>query len=59
MKIVYDDLVEFAEIVLRCSNTVKNGRCMWCPFFDRCEVDRLDSRHVTCGEIEHSREGEA
>lgn len=59
MKIVYDDLVEFAEIVLRCSNTVKNGRCMWCPFFDRCEVDDFATRHVMHGEVEHPREGEA
>lgn len=36
MKIVYKDLVEFAECVIRCSETLKRGTCGECALFDRC-----------------------
>lgn len=39
MKIIYDDLPEFAEVRLRCENTRKKARCEYCPFFDRCEIN--------------------
>ena len=38
MKIIYDDLFEFSEIVIRCNDTARKGKCSYCPFFDRCDV---------------------
>ena len=55
MRIIYDDLAEFAEIVIRCEKTADKGKCMWCPFYDRCQVVDLDTRHVLCGEIERPK----
>lgn len=55
MRIIYDDLVEFSEIVLRCTQTVKKGMCHYCPFFDRCQIDDRENRHIQCGEIEMKR----
>lgn len=55
MRIIYDDLVEFSEIVLRCTQTVKKGMCHYCPFFDRCQIDDRENRHIQCGEIETKR----
>ena len=52
MRIIYDDIVEFAEVMIRCVKTADKGKCMWCPFFDRCQIDQFDLRHVLCGEIE-------
>lgn len=52
MKIVYDDIVELAEVVIRCEKTVENGECERCPFYDRCQMDRLESRHILFAEIE-------
>lgn len=52
MRIVYDDLAEFAEVRLRCENTRKKSMCKYCPFYDRCEVDNESELHVMCGEIE-------
>ena len=52
MKIIYDDLCELAEAVIRCSDTVRKGRCECCPFYDRCQTDILEMRHVLCAEIE-------
>lgn len=52
MRIIYDDIVELAEVAIRCSKTADKGKCMWCPFFDRCQVDSLGIRNVLCGEIE-------
>ena len=57
MRIIYDDLSEFAEVVVRCTNTVIKGKCNYCPFYDRCNVADKDDRYIMCGEIER-RENE-
>lgn len=56
MRIVYDDLNEFAEVVVRCTDTVRKGKCQYCPFFDRCNIVDKDNRHIVCAEIERSNE---
>ena len=58
MKIVYDDIAELAEVVIRCEKTVEKGKCMWCPFYDRCQVDSLESRHILCAVIEPRKEND-
>ena len=55
MKIVYDDVVELAEVAIRCQKTEEKGKCMWCPFYDRCQVYGLESRHILCAEIEPTK----
>ena len=52
MRIIYDDLVEFAEVRLRCEYTRNKLMCKYCPFFNRCLVDDDENLHVMCGEIE-------
>lgn len=52
MRIIYDDLVEFAEVRLRCEYTRNKSMCKYCPFFDRCLVGDDENLHVMCGEIE-------
>lgn len=44
MKIIYDDLSEFAEVRLRCENTRKKSMCKYCPLYDRCEIN--DERYL-------------
>ena len=56
MKIVYDDMFEFSEIVIRCNDTVRKNKCSYCPFFDRCRTDEPENRHIQCGEIDHPTE---
>lgn len=51
MKIIYEDMFEFSEIVIRCNDTVRKGKCSYCPFFDHCQIDQPMSRHIQCGEI--------
>ena len=51
MKIIYDDLYEFSQAAIRCNDTVKKGKCMWCPFYDRCQIDSEEDRHIQCGEV--------
>ena len=51
MRITYDDLNEFAEVVIRCNNTAEKGKCSWCPFFDRCDVASKDERVIMFGDI--------
>ena len=58
MKIIYDDLTEFAEVVVRCADTARRGKCGYCPFFDRCAIDENENRHIMCAEIEGARENE-
>ena len=57
MRIIYDDLNEFAEVIVRCTDTVRKGKCSYCPFFDRCDVADKDNRHIVCAEIERSENG--
>lgn len=52
MRIIYDDLIEFAEVVIRCEKTADKGKCMWCPFYDSCQVCEFENRHILCAEIE-------
>ncbi len=51
MFITYDDLYEFSQAVIRCNKTRDKGKCMWCPFFDRCQIDDEENLHIQCGEI--------
>ena len=51
MKVIYDDLNEFAETIVRCNNTADAGQCSWCPLFDRCEIADIESRRVMIGEV--------
>ena len=55
MKIIYDDMYEFSEVVIRCNDTVRKGKCSYCPFYDRCAIDAPENRHIQCGEIEQPR----
>lgn len=59
MRIIYDDLSEFAEVVVRCADTVRKGKCNYCPLYDRCDVADKDNRHIMCGEIERSENGKS
>jgi len=52
MRIIYDDIVELAEVAIRCEKTADKGECMWCPFYDHCDISSLETRNVLCGEIE-------
>lgn len=54
MRIIYDDLPEFAEVRIRCENTRSKCMCKYCPFYDRCDTDDDKSVRVMCGEIERS-----
>ena len=51
MFITYDDLYEFSQAVIQCNTTVKENKCKYCPFFDRCQIDDEENRHIQCGEI--------
>lgn len=58
MRIIYDDLAEFAEVRLRCEYTRNKSMCKYCPFFNRCNVDDDENLHVMCGEIEKDGESD-
>ena len=58
MKIIYEDKKEFAEVVIRCSETASLGKCVFCPFFSKCGVSELQERSVMNGEIEEERNGD-
>lgn len=51
MKIIYDDLKEFAEANIRCNNTANAGQCGWCPLCDHCDSSNIESRRVMIGEV--------
>ncbi len=56
MKIIYEDMVEFAEVVTRCSETVSLEKCEFCPLFDRCEATEMRERRIVHGgEIEDQK----
>ena len=44
MKVIYDDLLEFAEAIIRCNDTVRIGKCSHCPFYDSCDRGTLTER---------------
>ena len=47
MKIIYDDLGEFAEVRLRCENTRHKSMCKYCPFYDRCQIDENEDLTIS------------
>lgn len=51
MRILYDDMYEFSQVVIRCNDTVRKGKCHYCPFYDRCDVAEEENRHIQCGDI--------
>lgn len=56
MRVIYDDVVELAEVAIRCGKTAEKGKCMWCPFYDRCKIEDFENRHILCAEIESSKQ---
>lgn len=56
MRIIYDDIVELAEVVIRCDNTERERKCAYCPFFERCDKSEFETRLVFCGEIKGAEE---
>lgn len=56
MRIIYDDMFEFSEIVIRCNDTVRKNKCSYCPFYDRCQVDNPEYRHIQSGELAYPTE---
>lgn len=58
MRIIYDDIAECAEVAIRCLKTLEKGKCMWCPFYDRCNIVDFEQRHILCGEIERRKEND-
>ena len=52
MRIIYDDIAEVAEVAIRCERIARKFKCKWCPFYDRCQIDYFENRHVLCGELE-------
>lgn len=51
MQLIYDDMVEFFEVSQRCADNVKNDKCKYCVFYDRCHIEDLPGRHIFCGVI--------
>lgn len=58
MRIIYDNLVEFSEVAIRCHQTEIEDKCMYCPFYDRCKIDEVENRSIMCGTIEQQPKGE-
>ena len=46
MKVIYDDLLEFAEAIIRCNDSVRIGKCSHCPFYDSCNKGTLTERQA-------------
>ena len=55
MRIIYDEVAELAEVAIRCEKTANKGKCMWCPFYDRCEIDEFENRNILCAEIKPTK----
>lgn len=51
MRIIYDDLIEFSEILIQCNETVKKGMCHHCSFYNRCEICNCEDRSILRGKI--------
>ena len=58
MRIIYDNMFEFSQAVIRCTNTVIKGKCSCCPFYDNCQIDLPEDRHIQCGEIDDRAKNE-
>lgn len=52
LRIIYDDLIEFAEVRIRCEDTRRKDKCCYCPFYDRCEMNNPINLHIVCAELE-------
>ena len=42
-------------VIKRCNDTVRKNKCSYCPFYDRCQVDNPEWRHIQCGEVNQPR----
>ncbi len=54
MKIVYKNIVEFAEAIIKCEDTFTSGNCNMCPLSSACfknKVDDISERAVMQCEI--------
>ena len=51
MQLIYDDMIEFAEISKRCYDNAISDKCKYCIFSDRCQSDSIETRHIFCGTI--------
>ena len=58
MRIIYDDLIEAAEVAIRCDMIASKNKCMWCPLCVRCMMDQFETRSVLCGDIEPPKEND-
>lgn len=56
MKIIYDDLLEFSGIVIRCNETWKEDKCEYCPLYDSCEIAQPEKRAIQCGKVAEKKE---
>lgn len=56
MRIVYDSLDEYAEVVIRCHDIARKGNCAHCPFYAVCVTDEPENRCVRCAEIDKEKE---
>ena len=57
MRIVYDNLVEFVEVRLRCERTREDSMCKYCPLYDRCDIDDNKNLRVMYCQIKKGRAG--
>lgn len=55
MRIVYDDMLEFSEVVIRCHETRREDKCEYCPLYDRCEIDDPENRRIQVGEMKNEQ----
>lgn len=54
MKIIYENLVEFAEVIIKCEDAFTSGSCIVCPLSSVCfknKVDDISERAVMRCEI--------
>lgn len=54
MKIIYENLVEFAEAIIKCEDDFTSGNCNMCPLSSMCfqnNVDDISERAVMQCEI--------
>ena len=51
MHIIFDDLYEFSEVVIRCHETAKKNKCSYCPFYDRCTICDPECRCIQAASV--------
>lgn len=59
MQIIYDNLHEAAEAILSCEETVRKGKCVWCPLFGECLPNQAELRAVRIGTVAYEWTKEA